>query len=92
MADAVLTGKNYDEEISAADRYFSMLIKPKSFSGKENAELNYEKDFEENCIILSSLANKPVKELTTKEYFSLLKYHNDKVTNGRKSNPKGRYN
>lgn len=69
-----------------------MLIQPKSFSGKENSELKYDIDFEENCIILSALANKPVKELTTKEYFALLKHHNDKVTNGRKSNQKRGYN
>lgn len=92
MADAVLTGNNYDDDISAADRYFAMLIQPKSFSGKDNTELKYDIEFEDNCILLSSLANKPVKELTTKEYFSLIKFHNDKISNGRKSNPQRRYN
>lgn len=89
MCDQIITGKSFENEIEAANRYYSMLIKPKSFSGKDNAELRYDKDFEKNCILLSSLANKPVKECTTKEYFALIQHHND---NGRKSNKENRHN
>jgi len=91
MCDSILTGIPIEDEMNAADRYFASLIKPKSFSGKENEELRYDKNFEKNCIMLSSMTNKPVKELTTKEYFALIQHYNDSL-NGRKSNPKGRYN
>jgi hypothetical protein len=90
QCNAILTGVDMTDEINDADRYFATLIRPKSFSGKENEELRYDKYFEKNCIILSSLTNKPVKEMSTKEYFALVQYYNNK--DGRKSNPKGRYN
>jgi hypothetical protein len=92
MLQSIIDGKDYDDEINAADRYFAMLIKPKSFSGKDNAEMRYDKEFEKNCIILSSLANKPVKDLSTKEYFALIQHYNDTLRHGRKSHPQGRYN
>lgn len=91
MCDSIINGTPIEDEMSAADRYFASLIKPKSFSGKENEELRYDKNFEKNCIMLSSLTNKPVKELSTKEYFALIQHYNDSL-NGRKSNPKGRHN
>jgi hypothetical protein len=91
MCDSIITGQNIDDEMNAADRYFASLIKPKSFSGKDNMELGYDKSFEKNCIVLSSLTNKPVKDLTTKEYFALIQHYNDNL-NGRKSNPQGRHN
>lgn len=92
VLQGIIEDKEFTEEINAADRYFSMLIQPKSFSGKDNAELRYDKDFEKNCIILSSMANKPVKEVSTTEYFALIQHYNDQIQNGRKSNPQGRYN
>jgi len=86
QCDNILSG--IEEDLSAADRYFSTLIMPKSFSeGKE--ELIYDKNFEKNCIMLTSLSNQPVKMMSTKEYFALITYYND---NGRKSDKKGRHN
>jgi hypothetical protein len=88
QCDAIITG--IDEDLSAADRYFSSLITPKSFSeGKE--ELRYDKNFEKNCIMLTSLSNQPVKRMSTKEYFALITYYNDTLKHG-KSDQKGRHN
>ena len=77
QADAILTGKNIEEELNAADRYFASLINLKKFSGKDNDELKYDKFFEKNCILLTNMTNQPVKDLSTKEYFSLIQYHNE---------------
>jgi hypothetical protein len=90
QCDAIIEGRSSETEINAADVYFASLINPKSFTGYENAELSYDKGFEKNCILLSSLANQPVKNLTTKEYFTLIQHYNK--THGRKSDPQGRYN
>lgn len=92
QCDAVIEGRSSDDDIQAANMYFSTLINPKSFTGNENMELAYDKGFEKNCIILSSLTNQPVKDLTTKEYFSLIKHYNDSIRHGRKPDKKGRYN
>jgi hypothetical protein len=89
QCDAILTG--VDVDLTAADRYFSSLFIPRSFSeGKE--ELRYDKSFEKNCIMLTSLSNQPVKKMSTKEYFALITYYNDSLKHGRKSDQKGRYN
>ena len=53
-------------------------MKIKNFYGKDSEELKYDKDFEMNCIFLSQYTNKPVKECSTREYFTLMKYADDK--------------
>jgi len=44
--------------------------------GDQSDELKYDRDFEMNCIVLGKMSNKPVKECTVKEYFSLIRYFN----------------
>jgi ABC-type polysaccharide transport system permease subunit len=44
-------------------------------------------------IMLANMVNQPVKHLSTKEYFSLITYFNEKVReNGRRTHPQGRHN
>ena len=92
QCDAILTGKSFDEEMNTADKYFATLIMPKSFTGRDNIELSYDKSFEKNCILLTSLANQPVKDLSTKEYFALIQHYNESIKNGRKSDQQRGYN
>lgn len=61
------------------DRYFASMIRPKNFIGINNDELRYDKSFEKNCIILGQYYNKPVKDCTTREYFTLLDYYNNLI-------------
>lgn len=63
-------------EHAEADRFFATLINPPSFTGDDNYELRYDKDFEQNCIILAEYTRQPVKSLTVKEYFTLVQYYN----------------
>jgi len=53
-------------------------MKIKNFYGHNSEELKMAKDFEEHCIIMSQHTNKHVKELSVKEYFSLMKHVTDK--------------
>jgi hypothetical protein len=76
--DGIL-GENTEKELAEIDRYMAQFIEPKEFIGESSYELKYDSDFEKNCIILSEHTNKPVKHLTTKEYFTLLRYHNDLI-------------
>jgi len=92
ICQAIIDGKDIEDEMSAADRYFATLISPKRFTGTDNEELRYDKFFEKNCIMLAGLINQPVKQLTTKEYFSLITFYNDKQKDGRRTHPQGRYN
>ena len=60
-------------------------MKIKNFYGKDSEELKYDKDFEMNCIFLSQYTNQSVKDATVKEYFSLMKYADDKQKKAKKS-------
>jgi len=55
------------------------MISPKKLTGKHNDEINYEQWFDQNCIILGKFINQPVKTLTTKEYFTLIRYYNEQT-------------
>ena len=53
-------------------------MKIKSFMGADNDELRYDKDFEMNCILLAPHSNIDVREVSTKTYFTLIKYADSK--------------
>ena len=55
------------------------MISPKKLTGKHNDEISYEQWFDQNCIILGKFINQPVKTLTTKEYFTLIRYYNEQT-------------
>ena len=74
---AIIDGEDYDEDIEKIDASTRRSMKIKNFYGANSDELKYDKDFELNCILLASHVNQPVKSLTAKEYFELLKYVTD---------------
>ncbi len=71
---AIIEDREPDTE--RIDNYFASQIKPKTFYGRRNEELLYEKSFEQNCILLAQYSNESVKDSTTKEYFALIDYYN----------------
>ena len=77
--DAILdTDVDIEKERGDADKFFATLINPVSFTGEENFELVYEKDFETNFIILAEYTRQPVKTLTVKEYFTLVQFYRNR--------------
>jgi len=66
-----------DAEIEKDDLSFSTWIRPKQLTGKFTEEIKYEQSFEDNCIVLSKFINQPVKTLTTKEFFTLIRHYNE---------------
>ena len=67
------------------NKYFSRQIKPKDFMSEQSDEVKHERAFEKNCVILSEYTNKPVREMNTKEYFTVLAIHNERIRHGRQS-------
>ena len=53
-------------------------MKIKNFYGSNSEELVYDKNFEENCIVLAQYSSKPVKDCTVREYFTLIQHANNK--------------
>ena len=76
--DAIIEGKDYTDEIDKIDAVARRGMKIKNFYGNDSDELKYDKDFEMNCIYLAPHANQPIKSLSTKEYFALMKFVADK--------------
>ena len=78
----IVEGVSYEEENDKIDRTIASTMKIRNFMGKANEELKYDRDFEMNCIVLGKHSNKPVKESTVKEYFSLIRYFDKQKSNG----------
>ena len=51
--DSVLQKANYDKEIESIDDSIIRLLAPKSFNGRSSVEIQYDKQFEETCLMLS---------------------------------------
>lgn len=75
--NALITGTEIDHEKS--DEQIGALIFPRDFIGHNSYELEYDRAFDQNCIMLSSYTNVDVKKLNTREYFSLLEHHSTVV-------------
>lgn len=78
MLKGIIEDKDYSDEINKIDNSIGRSMKIKNFYGNKSEELKYENDFETNCIVLAPHTNQPVKTLSVKEYFNLLKIVNDK--------------
>lgn len=76
---SIIDGEDLSEEIDKIDTMTRKRMKVKNFYGKDSEELKYDKDFEMHCIMLSPHTNQPVNTLSTKQYFTLLKFANDKA-------------
>lgn len=74
-----LIGNANETKEDEVERFFASQIKPKNFSGKNSDEIKHDKAFDKNIIALSPYINKPISECSTKEYFSLLEWHNDQT-------------
>ena len=81
---AIIDGEDNSKEIEKIDASTRRTMKIKSFYGADNDEMKYDKDFEMNCILLAPHINQSVKTLTTKEYFNLIKFTNNKAAKSKK--------
>jgi hypothetical protein len=48
--------------------------KPVKFTGKENAEIIYDKDFENGCLLISERLNRDAKKMSVLEYYQAFEY------------------
>jgi hypothetical protein len=78
VCQSIIDGVDRSDEIEKIDKITGNQIRIKDFMGKESEEVKYDKQFEQNCIVLAPYVNQSVKTLTTKEYFNLIKYVENK--------------
>lgn len=76
MLDEIINGAG--EEIQQRiDRLTDELVcftKPKCFTGKESAEIEYDKRFEDMCLIMSEKLHNDPKKFTVMEYYNAYRY------------------
>ena len=85
--DTIINGTNNTEKIDKIDSYLLTLSKPKAFSGKENAEIEYDKQFEEMCLFIQSELNINVDSINVLQFYTSFDFIKKKYKpNGRQSN------
>ena len=67
----------YDAEIEQLTTKLLTFTKPESFDGKDSAEVQYDKQFENMCLIISKELNANAKQMTVLEYYNAFEFVKD---------------
>jgi len=76
MLDAVINGET-EERTKEIERLTDALVcftKPRTFTGKDSAEIAYDRQFDEMCIVIGQQLNTDAKKYTVSEYYSAYQY------------------
>jgi len=65
-------GKDTAEEIKELDDFLLTFTKPEIFYGKDSAEIKYDKEFEEMCLLLQKELSIDISKATVMEFYSSL--------------------
>lgn len=87
VLDTIINGES-DERKAVIERLSLALLrysKPQSFSGKDNAEIAYDKQFEKMCLTLSRELNCNAKNFTVMEYYTAFEYLKEKTKKAKKN-------
>lgn len=60
------------DEIQEIDDYSLSLYKPKMFFGKKSVEIQYDKQFENSCLLISKQTGSNAKSMTVLQYYNAL--------------------
>lgn len=75
----IVEGQDNSKSIQQIDDYLLMLVKPKIFHGSKNAEVLYDKQFEEMCVYLKDQSGFIVDDKTTVvEFYTAFEYVKEK--------------
>lgn len=70
----IITGKDVSEACSNIELRFAMLMKPRPFFGKKSAEIEYDKQFEDMCLVLAHNLQVQVKDMTVLQFYNALEF------------------
>ncbi len=74
ILDSIIRENNNDEKIKKIDDYLLTLSKPQLFSGKESAEIEFDKQFNEMTIFLKEKLSIDIDKTTVLEYYQSFEY------------------
>lgn len=70
----IITGEDVTQACEEVEIRLAMLIKPRIFSGKKSAEIAYDKQFEEMCLILSQNLQVQTQNMTVLQFYNAFEY------------------
>lgn len=70
----IITGEDVTEAMQDIETRLALLAKPRIFSGVKSAEISYDKQFEEMCLILSHNINIDPYKMNVLQYFNAFEY------------------
>lgn len=88
MLESIITGENRETEIEEITDMLLTFAKPVPFHGHESAEIQYDKQFENMCLMLSRNLNVKPKTFTVLEYYNAFEYMKDQAKPGKGSKAK----
>lgn len=60
------------DEVAAIDEFLFGLYKPQQFTGKDSAEIRYDKQFEGACLVISQKTNMDARKMTVLQFYTAL--------------------
>lgn len=69
---AITSGEDKKEEIEKVNSYLYRMFHPKSFSGEGNAEIEFDKQFEDMCLLMAKEFGGGIKKYSTMEFYTAL--------------------
>jgi len=72
VLESIIDEKDNAKSIETIDEFIFNLHKPKQFSGSNSVEVQYDKQFENACIVISQKTNMNAKSMSTLEFYNVL--------------------
>jgi hypothetical protein len=79
MLDTLINENDNSNKIEQIDSFMLTLSKPQLFSGKESAEIKFDKQFEEMCLFLADQLSVEPKKMTVLVYYQTFEYLKKKL-------------
>jgi hypothetical protein len=72
--NSIIEGTDNKKLIEDIDNFLLSLAKPKIFSGTDNAEIQFDKQFEDMCLLLTRELSLNIDELTVLQFYNSFEY------------------
>lgn len=72
ILESIVTGEDKSKQIDMLDIILLNFYTPKSFLGRESVEIQYDKQFENTCVLIAQKTSLDAKKMTVLQYYSTL--------------------
>lgn len=90
VLDAIIHGSDNSSEIEQIDSFLISMHKPSSFAGSNSAEIRYDKQFENGCLLIAERVGLDAKAMTTLQFYNAMNVIKKQIENEQKSLAKRR--